>query len=64
MKLTFEDYLAFIENKLGLQLLDCQKEMLKKICENKTCYYIPARGCGWSMFNAARILLEALKKEN
>ena len=61
---SFEDHFAFIENELDLQLLDCQKEMLKKIYENKTCYYIPARKSGWSMFNAARILLEQLKKES
>ena len=61
---TVEDCLTFIEDELGLQLLDVQKEMLYKLWKDKPYYYYPNKCCGFSTLNSARILLEILKKEN
>ena len=61
---TFEDYLYFIENELGISMLYWQKECLRMIYENKP-YDIPGgRGCGRTVFKKAAKLLEELKKEN
>lgn len=61
---TFEDCLTFIENKLGLQLLDCQKEMLQKLYENEHYYFLPGRDYGRIIFLTAAKLLGEMKKEN
>ena len=63
-KPTFEDCLTFIENELGIQLLDCQKCILQKMYENKQYYFGPARRIGITTLDKAMILLEELKKEN
>ena len=42
-KPTYEQTLTFIENELGIQLFDCQKELLRGVCENKEVYFLPAR---------------------
>ena len=39
----FENYLAFIESELNIQLLPYQKEILRKVYEGKQVYYMPAR---------------------
>ena len=60
---TFEDYLAFIENQLGIYLLSWQKEALRIAYENKPYYYIsPGRFCGRTVFKKATKLLEEIKK--
>ena len=35
---SFEDCIDFIENKLGIQLFDCQKEIIRRIYENPNLY--------------------------
>lgn len=42
-KPTYEQTLTFIEDELDIQLLDCQKELLRGVCENKEIYFLPAR---------------------
>lgn len=63
-KTTFEDCRDFIENQLGLQLLDCQKEMLQKLYKNEHYYFLPGRAYGIATFLKAAELLEGMKKEN
>lgn len=62
---AFEDCLAFIEDQLGVYLLDWQKESLRMIYENKSYYFISGgRCCGRTIFKKAAELLEEMKKEN
>ena len=65
MTKSFEDYLDFIENKLGCQLLDYQKIILRNEYEGKHYYYYGGRICGVQLLlEANRILKEEMNKEN
>lgn len=59
---TFEDCLDFIENKLGCQLLSCQKEFLRQIYERKTYYWLPFRSGKQLTIEAAKLLVELMKE--
>lgn len=62
---SFEDFLAYTEQQLGVQLLAWQKEVLKMIYENKDgCLYIMPRRCGMTILRDAASLLEEIVKEN
>jgi len=61
---TFEDCLVFIENQLGLQLFDCQKDFLKKLYENKNYITIYGRHSDKMILRYAIMLMEIYKKEN
>lgn len=61
---TFEDCLAFIEDQLGLQLLDFQKDFLKKLYENENYITIYGRHSGKMILRYAIMLMEIYKKEN
>lgn len=64
-KPTYEDCLAFIENDLGIQLLDRQKDLLKKMLESETYYFLPSRFCGRRFYlENFKLLNELLTKEN
>lgn len=43
-KVSYEDCLDFIENRLNIELLDFQKILLKHICNGEVIY--GGRGCG------------------
>lgn len=65
MDKTFEDYLSFIEDELGIQLLDWQKEFLQQIYNGKTPYYMPGRAIGRkTVGKAEKILNKLMAKEN
>ena len=64
MKKTFEAYLAFIEDELGLQLLSYQKEMLRKLYEKPNLYIIWPPSYGRTYFNIMFELHKELMKEN
>ena len=64
MKIPFEDYLSFIEDSLGIQLLSYQKEMLQKLYENKYYYFLPYKDYGKTILLTTAKLLEEMKKEN
>ena len=65
IKPTYEDALSFIENELGIELLDSQKEVLKKILEGKTYYFLPSRFCGRRLYlENLKLFSELLTKEN
>lgn len=57
----FEEYLDFIENKLGIQLLDWQKVVLQARCEGTPIYYYPSRGMGRDTVMHALKILEAIE---
>lgn len=62
---TFEDYLDFIENTLGCQLLDYQKIILRNEFEGKHYYYYGGRKYGLQLLlEANHILKEEMNKEN
>lgn len=65
-KPTYEDALTFIENKLGIQLLQFQKEVLRIMYENYPCYsYMIHNYKGKSITTeAAKLLNQLLTKEN
>lgn len=63
MKKSFEEYIDFIENELGLQLLAYQKEMLQRLYENEHYYFLPGRDYDRTVFINAAKLLEEIKKE-
>lgn len=63
-KYTFEEYLSFIEDQLGIQLLDYQKYILEKIYNSEYVYFIPARTmCRENLFQAQKILKELIEEE-
>lgn len=64
-KYTFEEYLSFIENQLGIQLLDYQKYILEKAYNYECVYFIPARTM-WkeNLFQAQKILKELMEKDD
>ena len=61
---TFENFLIFVEDNLGIQLLSWQKDVLQDMYENRPVYYRPARGIGMTTLEKAVLLLEEFKKEN
>lgn len=61
---TFEDCLAFIENQLGVQLLDFQKDVLKKLYDNENYVIIYARHSGKMILRYAITLMEIYKMED
>lgn len=64
-KPTYEVCLAFIENELGIQLLDCQKDLLKQTLESETYYFLPSRFYGRRLYlENLKLLSELLIKEN
>jgi hypothetical protein len=64
-KYTFEDYLSFIEDKLGLQLLSWQKDFLQKMYNGEYDCYMSGRGIGKTVaYKAGEILKELMNKEN
>jgi hypothetical protein len=62
-KCTFEACLLFIEDKLGVQLMSCQKDMLKKMYDNEFIYYIPGRMTYKRVFLQGLEILKELMKE-
>jgi hypothetical protein len=61
---TFENCIDFIENKLGVHLFDCQKDVLKKLYENDNYTIVYARHSGKMILRYAIMLMEIYKKEN
>lgn len=62
---TFEECLDFIENKMGLELWESQKVLLRKQYENPNYYYCTNRFYGLHMvYQAMQILKEQMDKEN
>lgn len=62
-KLTFEDYLAYIEDELGIQLFAWQKEILRASCEGNLIYY-PSRDMGKVNAWALKVLETAALDES
>lgn len=62
-KRTYEDFLFFAENQLGIRFLEWQKDVLRKVYENKPLYYRPARGIGMTTLEKAVMLLEVFKED-
>lgn len=63
MKKPFEDYLAFIENELGIKLLCWQKTALEDIYKGY-CPYISGVRCGkMIMERAAELLKEEMDRD-
>lgn len=58
---TFEGCLAYIEDELGVTLLDWQKEVLQAVYERRPAYYFPSRGCGRDTVMHALKILEAIE---
>lgn len=65
-KKSFEEYIDFIENKLGVKLFEFQKQLLRETYECKYYYhYAPGRLYGLSILREAmKILMEQMEKEN
>lgn len=63
-KPTFEDALAFIQDKLGISLMQYQIEFLRAMYENKEYYYAPIHRCGKEVtMEGIKLLSEFLTKE-
>ena len=63
-KPTYEDALAFIEAQ-GIQLYDCQKELLKNMLEKETYYFVPSRFCDRRLYlENLKLISRLLTKEN
>jgi hypothetical protein len=58
---TFEGYLAYIEDELGITLLDWQKEFLQAVYECRPLYYYPSRGMGRDTVMRALKILETIE---
>lgn len=64
-KPTYEDALLFIENELGIQLLQFQKEFLRMMFEKETSYFVPSRFCGRRLYlENFKLINQLLTKEN
>ena len=64
-KPTFEDALAFIQGKLGINLMQYQIEFLRAIYENRDYYYAPVHQFGKRItMESIKLLNEFLTKEN
>ena len=65
MNKPYEDYIAFIENQLGIQLLTYQKEFLQKMCDGNQYYFIPVLlGIRRTYLDGLKLLLETMTKGN
>lgn len=62
MEFTFEDKLNYIEQILGVYLLDWQKKSLKQIDEGAERVMIPGRSSGRTVYSKAVKLLYQLNK--
>lgn len=60
---TFEGCLAYIEDELGITLLDWQKEFLQAVYECRPLYYYPSRGMGRGTVMHALKILEAIEAD-
>lgn len=60
---TFEGGLAYIEDELGVTLLDWQKEVLQAVYERRPVYYFPSKGCGRGTVMHALKILEAIEAD-
>lgn len=62
------DKVEFIEKYFGIKLLDCQKEIMKKLLDenllNPQLYILPARHCGRSNYMQLLEVLLEWKKLN
>ena len=56
------DKIAFIEKYFGIELLDCQKEIIKKLLDedlvNPQLYILPSRHCGRTNYRLLEAILE------
>ena len=63
-KYTFEDCLSFIEDKLGVQLLSWQKDLLQRTYNGEYGFYITGRSYGGLIaYEATKMLKELIKEE-
>ena len=62
MKYNFEDKLEFIEEVLGLKLLDWQKKALKQVDEGKEMIWIPGKASGRTVYMKAVKILHQLNE--
>lgn len=63
MKKPFEEYLTFIENELGVQLLCWQKTVLQAIYDGKHPYISCVRSGKVIMDLAAKLLTEEINRD-
>lgn len=62
--ISFEEYLDFIENKLGIKMLDFQKEIMRRCYEQKEIYITYPPHAGRTDFRALYAVIKELLKEN
>ena len=63
MKTNFEDKVCYIEEVLGVYLLDWQKKALKQIDEgNENAIWIPGKASGRTVYAKAVKILKMLNK--
>ena len=64
MKTTFEDYISFIENQLGIEFLAYQKEVLQMTYERQH-YFIPFTSSYERFYlGGLKLLAQTIIKEN
>lgn len=61
---SFEEYLDFIENKMGIKLLAYQKEIMRHCYDQKNIYVVYPPHAGRTDFRMLYTLMETLFKEN
>lgn len=61
---SFEEYLDFIENKIGIKLLAYQKEIMRHCYEQKNIYVVYPPHVGRTDFRMLYALMKILFKEN
>ena len=52
------DIVKYVEENFGVELFECQKEMLRQMKSVEQLYIVPARHSGFSSFKTLAILLE------
>lgn len=52
------DIVKYVEENFGVELLECQKEMMRQMKSGDQLYIIPARHSGFSAVKTLAILLE------
>lgn len=63
-KPTFEDALTVLDSQ-GIQLFDCQKEILRIVLEKEASYFLPSRFCSRRLYlENLKLITQLLTKEN
>ena len=52
------DIVNYCENVLGIELLEWQKEFLRRVSQEDPIYILPARRCGYSLMRLLSNLFE------